>query len=62
MLDGFENEEEEYDALNDETFGASECSALDDWEEQHEQLSGIEESNRKEVNMDQIMNFVGKIF
>lgn len=39
--------EEEYDALNDETFGGLEdVSALDDWEQQHEQFAEITESSR----------------
>lgn len=42
--DCLENEEE-YDALNDETFGALEdTSSLDDWEQQHEQFAEFEES------------------
>lgn len=39
--------EEEYDALNDETFGALEdLSSLDDWEQQHEQFAEIAESSK----------------
>lgn len=39
--------EEEYDALNDETFGTLEAGGdLDDWELQHEQLAEIAESSR----------------
>ena len=46
-VDCVETEEEEYDALNDETFGALEDSAnIDDWEQQHEQYAEITESNR----------------
>ncbi|RZC34298.1 PAT1 -like 1 [Asbolus verrucosus] len=45
--DCVENEEEEYDALNDETFGGLEdSSVLDDWEQQHEQYAEIAESNK----------------
>lgn len=39
-----EDEEEEYDALNDETFGPD--AAIGDWEEDHEKLAEITESNR----------------
>lgn len=39
-----ELEEEEYDALNDETFGPD--AAIGDWEEDHEKLAEITESNR----------------
>lgn len=46
-----EPEEAEYDLYNDETFGALEdSSALDDWEQQHEQLAEIEESNKRTEN------------
>lgn len=46
-VDCIETEEEEYDALNDETFGAIEDgSNFDDWEQQHEQLAEIAESSR----------------
>lgn len=39
--------EEEYDALNDETFGGLEnVSELDDWEQQHEQFAEIAESSK----------------
>lgn len=39
--------EEEYDALNDETFGGLEdVSGLDDWEQQHEQFAEITENSR----------------
>lgn len=44
--DGYENEEE-YDALNDETFGACEQSTLDDWEQQHEQFAEFNETSRQ---------------
>lgn len=41
-------EEEEYDALNDETFGALEdASSLDDWEQQHEQFAELAESSKQ---------------
>ncbi|CAH1118392.1 unnamed protein product [Phaedon cochleariae] len=44
--------EEEYDALNDETFGALEdISILDDWEQQHEQFA-IAESSKNSGNLD----------
>ncbi|KAG5873477.1 hypothetical protein JTB14_029565 [Gonioctena quinquepunctata] len=44
--DCLENEEE-YDALNDETFGALEdSSSLDDWEQQHEQFAEIAEHSK----------------
>ncbi|XP_072381677.1 uncharacterized protein [Diabrotica undecimpunctata] len=40
--------EEEYDALNDETFGGLEDTAsLDDWEQQHEQYAEIAESSKQ---------------
>lgn len=45
--DGCLENEEEYDALNDETFGAVEdLSELDDWEQQHEQFAEIAETSR----------------
>lgn len=37
-------EEEEYDALNDETFGSE--AAIGDWEKDHEKLAEITESTR----------------
>lgn len=37
-------EEEEYDALNDETFGSE--ANIGDWEKDHEKLSEIAESSR----------------
>lgn len=44
--DCLENEEE-YDALNDETFGELEdASSLEDWERQHEQFAEIAESTK----------------
>ncbi|KAF7266171.1 hypothetical protein GWI33_020454 [Rhynchophorus ferrugineus] len=42
--DCFENEEK-YDALNDETFGA--CDSTDDWEQQHEQFAEINEITKQ---------------
>lgn len=41
--DCYDNEEE-YDALNDETFGA--CDPSDDWEQQHEQFAEFQESSK----------------
>lgn len=50
-VDCIETEEEEYDALNDETFGAIEDgSNADDWEKQHEELAGIAESSRHDLS------------
>nr|XP_022906854.1 protein PAT1 homolog 1-like [Onthophagus taurus] len=50
-LDCIETEEEEYDALNDETFGTLEDdNNLEDWEQQHEQLAEIAESSRQLEN------------
>lgn len=43
-LEEDELEEEEYDALNDETFGPD--ATIGDWEEDHEKLAEITESNR----------------
>lgn len=44
-VDGPDTEEEEYDALNDETFGALEdTSSLNDWEQQHEHFAELDES------------------
>lgn len=43
-LEEDEFEEEEYDALNDETFGPD--ANIGDWEEDHEKLAEITESNR----------------
>ncbi|KAL1455278.1 hypothetical protein WDU94_009383 [Cyamophila willieti] len=40
-------ENSEYDALNDETFGNAEDPGDNDWEEQHEQFAIIEESFKK---------------
>lgn len=37
-------EEEEYDALNDETFGPD--ATIGDWEKDHEKLAEITESSR----------------
>lgn len=51
-IEGLEAEEE-YDALNDETFGALEAEGdLDDWEAQHEQLAEIAESSRHSSDND----------
>lgn len=48
--------EEEYDALNDETFGGLEdVSSLDDWEQQHEHFAEIAESSR-------LSEQIGKLF
>lgn len=47
-VDCVETEEEEYDALNDETFGTTDDTAnLDDWEQQHEQFAEIAESKKQ---------------
>ncbi|XP_034941838.1 protein PAT1 homolog 1 [Chelonus insularis] len=43
-LDGDEIEDEEYDALNDETFGSEAIAG--DWEQDHEKLAQITESKR----------------
>ncbi|XP_012288337.1 protein PAT1 homolog 1 isoform X2 [Orussus abietinus] len=40
-------EEEEYDALNDETFGSE--ATIGDWEQDHEKLAQITESTRPQV-------------
>uniref|UniRef100_A0A8D8YGD2 Protein PAT1 homolog 1 n=1 Tax=Cacopsylla melanoneura TaxID=428564 RepID=A0A8D8YGD2_9HEMI len=40
-------ENSEYDALNDETFGNAEDPGDDDWEEEHEKFAIIEESFKK---------------
>lgn len=46
--DCLETEEEEYDALNDETFGTTDdIGSLDDWEQQHEQFAEIAESKKQ---------------
>ncbi|KAJ8926194.1 hypothetical protein NQ314_021450 [Rhamnusium bicolor] len=50
--DCLENEEE-YDALNDETFGALEdASSIDDWEQQHEQFAEIAENSKHSENIE----------
>lgn len=63
-VDCIETEEEEYDALNDETFGAIEDgSNADDWEKQHEELAGIAESSRhdlKKLHSDLMWSDFGK--
>lgn len=38
--------EEEYDAKNDETFGALDDTSDEDWEQQHEQFAEIEENTK----------------
>lgn len=49
--------EEEYDALNDETFGTlGDESSLDDWEQQHEQFAEIEENNRHSDDIENTLN------
>nr|CAH7719308.1 unnamed protein product [Callosobruchus chinensis] len=56
--DCLENEEE-YDALNDETFGALEdASSLDDWEQQHEQYAEIAESSK---HSDKLENSISQL-
>uniref|UniRef100_A0A6P7FZE1 Protein PAT1 homolog 1 n=1 Tax=Diabrotica virgifera virgifera TaxID=50390 RepID=A0A6P7FZE1_DIAVI len=56
--DCLENEEE-YDALNDETFGGLEdTSSLDDWEQQHEQYAEIAESSK---HSEQIENSLSQL-
>ncbi|CAG9770202.1 unnamed protein product [Ceutorhynchus assimilis] len=47
--DTYENEED-YDALNDETFGAQ--SNLDDWEQQHEEFAEFNESSRQNEKLE----------
>lgn len=42
------HEDEEYDALNDETFGSAAVAVDgDDWEEGHEQMASLTEANRQ---------------
>ncbi|KAI5699700.1 hypothetical protein M8J75_007135 [Diaphorina citri] len=41
------DENSEYDALNDETFGNVEDTGVDDWEQEHEKFAIIEESFKK---------------
>lgn len=41
------HEDEEYDALNDETFGSAAVADGDDWEESHEHLASLTEANRQ---------------
>lgn len=48
-IEGLEAEEE-YDALNDETFGGLGSDLGDDWESQHEQLAEIAESSRHSLS------------
>ncbi|GJQ81911.1 putative deadenylation-dependent decapping of nuclear-transcribed mRNA [Trypoxylus dichotomus] len=58
-VDCIETEEEEYDALNDETFGTIEDGTnLDDWERQHEELAEIAESSR---HTEQIENSISQL-
>ncbi|XP_050315635.1 protein PAT1 homolog 1 [Anthonomus grandis grandis] len=49
-------DEEEYDALNDETFGQS---TLDDWEEQHKQFAEIKESSRHNDKLENSISQLG---
>lgn len=44
------HEDEEYDALNDETFGSAAVADGDDWEESHEHLASLTEANRHRRN------------
>lgn len=46
-VDCLETEEEEYDALNDETFGTIDDVSNDDWEQQHEQFAEFAESKKQ---------------
>ncbi|XP_044736469.1 protein PAT1 homolog 1 [Chrysoperla carnea] len=58
-LEDLDHDEQEYDALNDETFGDdNETSAgpLDDWEAQHEQLAEIAESSKKNHTLEESLN------
>lgn len=48
-LDDEDFEENNYDALNDETFGSA---ISEDWEQDHEKLSQITESNRTRLRND----------
>ena len=51
--DCLEIEEEEYDALNDETFGGLEdSSGIDDWEQQHEQFAELAENCKQSDGLD----------
>lgn len=54
--DCLEIEEEEYDALNDETFGTLDQSGLDDWEQQHEQFAELTESSRHSERLENSLN------
>nr|XP_045587866.1 protein PAT1 homolog 1-like isoform X2 [Procambarus clarkii] len=48
------NEDEEYDALNDETFGSA---AVDgDWEECHEQMASLTEAGRTKIKQQELHN------
>ncbi|KAL1502533.1 hypothetical protein ABEB36_007664 [Hypothenemus hampei] len=53
--DGYENEEE-YDALNDETFGACETLDDDDWEQRHEEFAEINESSKHNEKLEQTVS------
>ncbi|KAF5301066.1 hypothetical protein FQA39_LY10885 [Lamprigera yunnana] len=45
--------EEEYDALNEETFGTLEDSCgIDDWEQQHEQFAELAQNSKQTVSLD----------
>lgn len=52
------NENSEYDALNDETFGNAEDTGDDDWEQEHEKFAIIEENFRKFTTtpLDEVLN------
>ncbi|GLV36973.1 Protein associated with topo II related - 1 [Carabus blaptoides fortunei] len=58
-IEGLEAEQE-YDALNDETFGAlGDEAELDDWEVQHEQLAEIAESSRHSNDIESFLDNLG---
>lgn len=51
--------EEEYDALNEETFGGLEgTSNNDDWEQQHEQFAEIAESSKYSEKLGEYYTFL----
>lgn len=55
--DCLEIEEEEYDALNDETFGTLEDSTgIDDWEQQHEQFAELAETSKQSDGLENSIN------
>lgn len=57
--DCIENEEEEYDALNEETFGAADDGSLfDDWEQQHEQFAESEENSKQTEQIESSMSLL----